>query len=256
LTNTPIVINEANTLSASIKRYYFSSFRKKLICTLYPKSLIITTVSEYVKSDLIRNFKLNKDKIITVHSGINIKAVEKLSKKYNMENKNYILACGGLHWRKNHNLLIEAAEQLKNTPLIILGTGKLKESLAAKAKTLGVNLILPGYLENPYPYFKNAMFFVLTSFYEGFPNVLLDAIALKTPVISVDCPGGIREIINNGETGVIVKRNDKQALANAMQSLTENPDMRKKLAQNAYENLTKKFTLERMVREYEKVLYL
>jgi glycosyltransferase involved in cell wall biosynthesis len=251
LTNTPVAINEANTLSASLKKFSFSYLREKLVTFLYPKALIITTVSKYVKMDLIKNFKLSENKIITIHTGINIKTVEELSKKYDVGNKNHILTCGGLHWRKNHNLLLEALEQLKEYSVIILGTGHLKKPLDVKAKNLGINLVLPGFKENPYPYFKNAAVFVLTSFYEGMPNVLLEAMALKIPVISVDCPGGIREIITDGKTGLIVPQNDKQALANAIQTLMTNPELCQKLTQSAYNNLNNNFTLKKMIKEYE-----
>ncbi|MBU2530350.1 MAG: glycosyltransferase [Elusimicrobia bacterium] len=254
-TNIPIIINEVTTLSSDIKEYSFCFLRKKLVCFLYPKALVVVAVSEFTKSDLIEKFKIKEDKIITIHNGVDVKAIESFSSEYNVEHKNFILACGGLTWLKNHVLLIEAAAQLENTTIIILGVGKLKEQLAAKAKKLGVNLILPGYLDNPYPYFKNAMAFVLTSFYEGFPNILLEAMALKTPVISVDCPSGIREIINNGETGLIVEPNNKEALANAIKKIMANSEMRKELVQNAYSNLNIKFTLKNMVRKYEEVFY-
>ena len=250
----PVIINETSVTSESIKRYSFPAARKKLISLLYKRAEAVIAIADFVKNDLAANFRIPEEKIITVHNGVPVADIEKACLEYKIEPQDYIFSCGSLTWWKNHELLIKAAARLKGIPVVIVGKGPLEGRLLEKAKSAGVELILPGYAENPYPYFRNAAVFVLTSAYEGLGNVILEAMACKVPVITVDCPGGVREIVEDGKTGLLVPQNDPEALEEAIRKLRSDRALAQKLAGNAYAGLVNNFSFDKMLAEYEKIL--
>jgi glycosyltransferase involved in cell wall biosynthesis len=254
LAGVPAVLNEATTPSESVLRYSFPSLRSRLIAFFYARAARVITVSDYARNDLERNFGLSAGRAITVHNGISAADLEQASLAYDPGPAGYILACGGLNWWKNYSLLIKAMAGIAGGRLIILGKGPLEGRLRQEAAAAGVNLVLPGQIENPYPYFKKAAALVLTSKYEGFPNVLLEGMACGTPVVAVDCPGGIREIIESGRTGLIVPQNDAAALRAALTGLLEDSALAKRLADGARKKLEEKFPLEKMLAGYSRAL--
>lgn len=254
LAHTPAILNEATTPSESIKRYSFPSLRKRVIGALYRRAETVIAVSDYAKDDLVKNFTVPPEKIISVRNAVRAGEIENASREQGPGEEGYVFSCGGLNWWKNYSLLIKALRGEKGARLIIPGTGPMKRQLAWEAAAAGVDLLLPGHLENPYPYFKHASVFVLTSLYEGFPNVISEAMACGTPVIAVDCPGGIREIVEDGRTGLIIPQNDPKALREAIKRLRLDRALAQKLAENAYANLVNNFSFEKMLASYEKVL--
>lgn len=133
-----------------------------------------------------------------------------------------ILTVGALKAVKNHSLLIRAFARLdlKDARLLILGDGKEKESLQLLAQELQVasRVIFAGFYADPGPFYQTADLFVLSSNYEGFGNVLVEAMASGLPIVSTDCPSGPREILNDGEFGSLVPVGDEWALASAIRT--------------------------------------
>ncbi len=111
----------------------------------------------------------------------------------------------------------------KSIDLVIIGEGKNKEKYIELAKNHGVESRVKflGHKENPFPYYKNAIFTVLSSRNEGFPNVLIESLATETPVVSFDCFSGPNEIIQNGENGILVANQDFEKLTQAMDTFYE-----------------------------------
>lgn len=141
----------------------------------------------------------------------------------------YFLAVGRLHPQKGFSLLLEAFARFKETDkrghkLLILGEGPDRPFLISLRDTLGLNgeVDLPGFVENPYPYFRQAKAFVMTSTYEGFPIVLLEALALGCPVIAVQARGGVSEALEHGRYGILVPRSPED-LAEAMERMVAHP---------------------------------
>jgi glycosyltransferase involved in cell wall biosynthesis len=111
--------------------------------------------------------------------------------------------------------------------LVILGKGRLQAKMRQLADRLGVSsdMQLPGFVENPYPHMAAAAVFVLSSAWEGSPNVLVEAMALGTPVAATDCPSGPREILQDGAYGRLTAVGDAEGLAEAIrETLAEPPD--------------------------------
>lgn len=139
-----------------------------------------------------------------------------------------ILGAGRLTVQKDFATLIRAFALLnarRPTRLVILGEGRLRGELEALAAELGVaeRVALPGYAENPHAWMTKAALFVLSSRWEGSPNVLTEALALGVPAVATDCPSGPREILQDGRYGPLIPVADAPALAEAMAATLASP---------------------------------
>jgi glycosyltransferase involved in cell wall biosynthesis len=167
-----------------------------------------------------------------------------------------IMGIGRLTKQKNFELLINAFALVRdNRPvkLIILGGGSRKKKLIKQAERLGVadDVDLPGFNPNPYSMLHHASLFVLSSNWEGSPNVLTEALAVGCPAISTDCPSGPGEILREGKYGPLVPMNDIKAMAGAIMEVLDNP-----LPREVLQSATEKFTVENSAREYIQALEL
>jgi glycosyltransferase involved in cell wall biosynthesis len=132
-----------------------------------------------------------------------------------------ILGAGRLTVQKDFVTLLRAfarVNAVRPARLIILGDGRVRGELESLAAQLGVRerLLLPGFDPNPYAWMARASLFVLSSAWEGSPNVLTEALALGVPAVATDCPSGPREILDGGRYGPLVAVGDVAALADAM----------------------------------------
>ena len=140
-----------------------------------------------------------------------------------------VLAVGRLeNFSKDHPTLLRAFEIVaKRRParLVVLGDGPDRSELEALAQHLGISdrVDFPGFQMNPVAYMTRAQAFVLTSTYEGLPGVMIEALACGTSVVSTDCPGGVREVLEGGKWGRLVPIGDEAALADAICDALDNP---------------------------------
>lgn len=139
----------------------------------------------------------------------------------------FFLSVGRLHPQKGFPLLLNAFARFRqkgyeNYRLLILGEGPERPRLEAMVQKLGLegSVALPGFVPNPYPFFKRSQGFIMTSEYEGFPLVLLEALALGTPVVAALARGGVAETLQHGRFGLLVPRSP-EALAQAMEHLVK-----------------------------------
>ncbi|MEO8270255.1 MAG: glycosyltransferase, partial [Aureliella sp.] len=134
-----------------------------------------------------------------------------------------LITVGALKEEKNHLLLLDAMALLgPDVGLVILGDGPLRAPLEARIANLGLDdrVTMPGYLD-PGPYYNSAELFVLSSDYEGFGNVIVEAMSAGLPVVSTDCPDGPSEILEGGTFGTLVSCGDANALAKAIRFALE-----------------------------------
>ena len=139
-----------------------------------------------------------------------------------------IITVGSLKAQKNQQLLIRSftrAFKGKSVKLMILGQGELRPSLEALAAELGVSdqVLLPGFATDPWPYYASADLFALSSDYEGYPLVLIEALRSGLTIVSTDCESGPREILDGGRYGRLVPVGDEEALADAMKEALDRP---------------------------------
>jgi glycosyltransferase involved in cell wall biosynthesis len=133
-----------------------------------------------------------------------------------------ILAVGRLTDQKAFDVLIQAFSHVReNHPahLLILGEGENRPALQSLIDRLGLkqDVNLMGFVQNPYPYMAHASSFVLPSRWEGLPTVLVEALYLGTPIVATDCPGGSREILQDGKFGRLVPVDEPLILAEAIE---------------------------------------
>ena len=141
-----------------------------------------------------------------------------------------ILGAGELGSRKDFETLLRGFARLRaqrrcRCRLMIIGRGRGRDRLLTLAAELGVadDFDLPGFIPEPYPYLANADLFAFTSRWEGLGFVLIEALALGTPVVSTDCPSGPNEILQGGRYGRLIPVGDDAALAQAMAATLEAP---------------------------------
>ena len=139
-----------------------------------------------------------------------------------------ILGVGRLTEQKDFPTLIRAFALLRKQltcRLAILGEGRQRNTLQDLISELSLdgNVVLPGFQTNPYAWIARSSLFVLSSKWEGSPNVLTEALALGRPVVSTDCRSGPKEILHDGQYGELVAVGDHEELANAMYRALKNP---------------------------------
>jgi glycosyltransferase involved in cell wall biosynthesis len=139
-----------------------------------------------------------------------------------------VLGVGRLTSQKDFPTLIRAAAEVHSqrpVRLMILGEGEDRASLEQLAQELGMggDAALPGYVDNPYAYLSRAALFVLSSVHEGLPTVLIEALAVGSPVVATDCRSGPREILDDGRLGRLVPVGDATTMAGAIIAALDEP---------------------------------
>ncbi len=185
----------------------------------------VVAVSERMRLDLIDNFNVHPDKVVTIYNGYPLEEIDRLTREpldaQQMEwfaNANQmIVTVGRLDEQKDHATLIKAFAKVRNdypyVRLLILGEGEKRQELQGMINQLGMeeNVILCGFQENPYKIVARCDAFVLSSLYEGFPNTLAESLCIGIPAISTDCDSGAREILAP-DTDVLHKIDDQISL--------------------------------------------
>ena len=162
-----------------------------------------------------------------------------------------VIAVGRLVKEKNYSSLIRAyrmvAESHPDWKLEIYGQGQLMDSLKEEIKknNLSDNIELMGYHSNITEILKDFSIFVMTSLYEGLPMSILEAMSVGLPIVSYDCPYGPRNLITDGETGYLVPLNNENILAQRINELIENQDLRKRYGENAFLH-SKNYSIEQI----------
>ena len=238
----------------------------------------ITVVSKVLGKDLIDNFGAKENKIYPIYNFVDKDKIDNFLKERNniKLSKNTVITVGRLNNQKGHINLIRAfkyvVDEIKDAKLIMLGQGPLEENIKKEIKKLHLekNIELLGYQKNPYLYMKNSSLFVLSSFYEGMPNVVLEAMYIGLPIISCDCKSGPREIlapsgdlyqdidnICHEKYGVLVPVLDnkkyEQIMGVAIIELFKDSKLRDNYSRKSKKRI-KDFSKEKMMEEWNKVL--
>ena len=247
------IARETNVVSKHVTRkeirffYNFYNNYNKIICQ-----------SDDMQNDLIENFKIKKEKLIKINNPVDFDFInEKLATSerpgsFKDDFKN-IVAIGNLSSRKGFDNLLKVFIHLKNEKILlhILGDGRDKELLHQMKKDLGLeNVIFHGQQKNPYQFLKFADLFILSSRYEGFPNVLLEAGACGTYSLANNCPGGISEIIQLGINGEISNiENHEEFAGNILRILRDNHD-----SEAIKNSISSRFSKDLILEKYKDVL--
>ena len=173
-------------------------------------------------------------------------------------NKKNIIAVGSLESVKGYDLLIKAFAKIerKDINLSIIGEGSLTNELQNLIYELKLEnrVMLLGFQENPYLYMAEAELTVLTSKFEGFPNTVLESMACGTPVVAFNCPGGIEEIVIEGQNGWFVEHNNVVALATALEEHLDNNLDSSSIKKSVYDRYNLKYIIEKYETLFQGVL--
>jgi glycosyltransferase involved in cell wall biosynthesis len=237
--STRLVVREASALTERVSngRKYEVRWLPQLISEWYPKADVVVAVSDGVREDLERTAGLRPGLARTIYNGVDTDRIEKLAAEpvdhpwlTSDDAVPVVLTVGRYKPQKGHETLLRAFARIRErrlARLLILGEGKDRaklEALVAELR-LGQDVNMPGFAANPYAFMARADLFVLSSNWEGFPNVLVEALAAGCKVVSTDCPSGPGEVLDGGRWGSLVPVADPEALARAMEAgLDAEPD--------------------------------
>lgn len=231
---TRLVLVEHNTLSADKSKLIRAKFIPILMRLLYPYADAIVGVSQATARDLESQLGLAQGTVKTIYnpvvdSQLTFQANQSLNHPWFEKGAPPVfLAVGRLTQQKDFATLIQAFAILRRKKvarLMILGEGELRAELEHMIQRLNLNkdVVMPGFVDNPYKYMKNASAFVMSSRWEGLGNVLIEGMACGCPIVSTDCPHGPKEILAGGKYGILVPVEDVYTLSYAMLKILETP---------------------------------
>lgn len=258
--STQTIVTVHNTLSRESR--HATTLKRKfvpyLLPWLYPMADAVVCVSEGVASDL-ENIGLSANSLQVIYNPIVTPQLRKQLQEplddpwFAPGEPPVILGVGRLNPQKDFPTLIRGFAKLRERQparLLLLGEGEERDRLESLVRELGISedVTLPGFVANPYPYMARSSVLVLSSAWEGFGNVLVEAMAAGTPVVATNCPSGPAEILANGEYGTLVEVGDSEAMATAIaQTLTEASNPQR------LQNRAQEFSLEKAIAQYQKL---
>jgi glycosyltransferase involved in cell wall biosynthesis len=243
LARTPIrlVLREANTPENLRGRQSLRAVR-----LLYPRADAVIAVSSATRAGLVEVAGVRESRIHTIFNPIDVDRIVQLagdppghdSSGEGEQQVPLVLTLGRLVPQKDPLTLLEAFARVRaerRARLVIAGEGPLRPTLETRINQLGLeaDVDLPGFVANPYPLIARAAVFALPSRWEGMPNVLLEALALGTPIVATDCGSGAREILDQGNLGRLIGVGDTDALAKALLAELDDPMPANQLRQRA-----------------------
>jgi glycosyltransferase involved in cell wall biosynthesis len=258
---TRLLLVEHNNLSANKSNLLRAKLVPSFMKLLYPRANAVAAVSGGVARDLEQQLGLEKETVKVLYNPVvNEDLISQsqadLEHPWFAENSPPVfLAVGRLNPQKDFPNLLRAFAQVrqqKSARLIILGEGQERRKLEKIIDSLGIgeDVLMPGFVKNPYAYMKRASCLVLSSRDEGLPTVLIEAMACGCPVLSTNCPSGPDEILDNGIYGLLVPIENSEALAAAMLETLENTLPKASLTERA-----KQYSTDQVVNTYLSLLY-
>ncbi len=263
VSNMPIVVNVQNNISTESR--HSKRWKTRLMPffarVFFPWAEVVVPVSEGVGEDLI-HLGIPADQVKVIHNPIVTpalfrQAAETIEHPWLTKGHVPILvAVGRLTQQKDFATLLQAfakARAIRPMKLIILGEGELRSELEDLMEQLDLqeHVSLPGFVANPFAYVARADLFVLSSLFEGLPTVLIEAMAMGTPVVATDCPSGPYEILQGGQYGPLVKMSSVNELASAILLRLDQPRNSEWLKQRA-----NKYSIDESVNAYARLFDL
>ncbi len=243
---------------------YFKLFNRCFFKKIMLKCEKLICCSQDMNDDLCSFYSFPTQKVLTINNPVDIelcqkKAHEECDHEFYKEGKPVLLAVGSLCQQKNYPLMLEAVAKIqreREVRLIILGDGPLKSELEIVRDKLGLDGVVDfvGNVLNPFAYMKDAKLYIMSSIFEGFPMVLLEAMACKLPVICTNCPSGPRELIKNNKTGILVPMDSADELSAAITNALDHYNTMLVMSENAAENVKNKYNIDSISDKYLAIL--
>ncbi|MFB1295264.1 glycosyltransferase [Mycobacterium sp. pW049] len=236
-TSARVLIRESMFPSTAVKEDPHRSTRiaYRLAPILYRYADVIVSIASDMTSDLARWARINPSRITTIPVNPVVTPTLQAAAKEAPDHHWFedtdipvVLGVGRLHRQKDFPTLLRAFERVRATRpcrLLIIGDGPMRGELddARAASPYADDIDLAGFSPRPFPYMANCDVFVLSSRYEGQPNVLIEALASGAPVVATDCPSGPRDILDGGRYGRLCPVGDVIAMAEAISATLDAP---------------------------------
>ena len=240
LYTTPFII----TVHSYNLDWYFP--KKRLLAkSIFSKAHGIVAVSNEIEQKIKDNYGYIN--VTRIYNPLELEKIEQLSNENISMDFDFVLGVGRMVFdnNKQFDLMIEAYSiselPTKNIKLVLLGDGEQKndlENLVLK-KDLKDKIVFLGFQKNPFPYFKNAKFTLLTSKYEGLPNVIAESLACETPVIAFDCLSGPKELILDRNNGLLIENQNLEKFVFGINEFLENENLYLFCKNNAKKSIRK-----------------
>lgn len=228
-----IILSEHTYLPLLLQNIKFSKLKESFLKYFYPKATAIISIAKDITEVLKNKYNLPPHLIVTLPNPYNISLIQKLSSLPVPQNYRFIfkhptiINIGRFTKVKGQWYLLRVFKQIKrelpNAKLILMGEGNLKNYLKKLTSHLQVerDVYFIDWQSNPFPFLKKSTLFVLTSIYEGFPNVLIEALACGCPIIASACKAGVEEIIDNNKYGILAPPLENKFYFNQPLTLSE-----------------------------------
>ena len=238
--------NTFYTIHSAILNFYLP--QNSVLAKIIYNSRNVVSVSKAIQK--IINQHYNFENSFQIYNPIEFGQIEYSQNEFEVNEPKYIVAAGRMNDTiKQFDKLIKCYSNSilpkKGIKLLFLGEGENKLKLQSLAEQLGLSSLIEfkGFVENPFPYYKNAQFTVLSSKNEGFPNVLIETLATQTPVIAFDCFSGPNEIIEHEHNGLLVENQNFEAFTKSMNRMVEDQNLYNNCKLNAKQSV-RKFDVE------------
>ncbi len=249
LLRVPAIISERVDTSSHLGRSFGARLARRIVRATYPRARKVIAVSQGVAESLNALFDVSRERTTVISNPIDLDAIRAQAGRgapFGLETP-YVVAVGRLMPNKNFPLLIEAfARSGIEETLLILGEGPERAALTEKVAVLGLpdRVVMPGFIDNPFPIVARATMYVSSSNAEGFPNALLEAMGTGVPVIATNCPSGPAEVlaemprekvgagVSFARHGLLVPPEDPAALAEALRAMRD-PERRRAYGEKA-----------------------
>jgi glycosyltransferase involved in cell wall biosynthesis len=215
---------------------------------------IVTVNCTALKDFAVRSVGIPEGKIVLIPNGIEVPAVLPASPKNGAPR---IGTLGRLHSQKAVDVFLKAAQKISarrpDCRFVIGGEGPEENNLKTLARELGIQerVEFAGLVADPAQFLSQLDVFVLASRWEGMPNVILEAMARKVPVVAT-AVGGTTDLIRDGREGLLVLPEDPDALAEAALRLIDSPELKMQFSEAAYKRVGSEFSMEIMIERYRK----
>ena len=255
--STRVTLSEHNPISDSVSNPgRVKLFLPSLVRRFYPKADGIVAVSGSVADDLAEFSRIPRERIAAIWNpvvtpSLLARMAESPEHPEWVDGESpVVVTAARLAPQKDLETLLQAFARLRarrEARLLVLGEGRSRPTLERSVRDLGLadDVRMPGRVANPLPYLKRSAAFALSSIYEGFGNVLVEALASGCAVVSTDCPGGPREILERGRYGRLVPVGDPAALARGLEDALDSPSDPATLQRRAQD-----FSVERIAQAY------
>lgn len=233
---------------------------------LMPRFDLVIAVSEETRA-AARRCGVPEAKLVTIHNGIVTEnydpegvAPGRIRARWGIPGGAPLVGCVGRisPEKGQRDLLVAAAQVLRTHPdvwFLFAGDGPDRATVEQQAAHAGIahRVVFAGHMADPRPVFRDIDILALTSHTEGFPNVVLEALCMRTPVLATDV-GGVREIVEDGTTGVLLPAHQPDRIAEGLRQLLDRPEWARRLAQAGHATVLKHFTFGQRVLKEETVM--